>query len=284
VNRRIAHPHAWQRVALTLLGVFVFAVAILPLSNASATTSAAASWTGPSRIVSNRGAPLDWCPGNASLCSDSLRVYPLAPGAAVTMVCWIDARYNGFGTPRWFYVTAGGYQGFVKAELVTNQNPHSPWCLDNGSEQRRAVAASLQATGTSEIYQVYPTATDKANAANVYHFNNWGTYQDWSGDCVMFTALSWYRAKDIMRNGLTAAAIATSYANAGLMHTDTSPPRGAAAFWHWGTVGHVAISLGNGMIVTTQGLDNDRKITTNMWLSTETNTGGKVYWGWVAAP
>jgi hypothetical protein len=249
------------------LGVFVLGI------------SPASAWTGPSKIVPNHSAPLDWCPGNAAICQDNRRLTTLAPNTAVTMVCWIDARIpSGYTYPRWFYVTSGSYQGFVKAELVTNQNPSSPWCLDNASEQRRAVAASLQATGTSEIYQKYPTATDKTNALNVYGFNDWGPDGDWSGDCVMFVGLAWWRAGQTIHHGANAAAIARTYT----LNTGTNPPRGAAVFWDWSSVGHVAISLGNGWLVTTQGLDNDQLITTDASMGTV--GANKHYLGWTPTP
>ncbi len=242
-----------------------------------ATAAPALAWTGPSRVISSRSAPLDWCPGNAAICADGARLTTLGPNTAINMVCWIDARTDGFTYPRWFYVTSVGYQGFIKAELVANQNPSTPSCLSNATGQLRAIAASLQATGLSEIYQRYPTATDKTNAWNVYRFNHWGTYGDWSGDCVMFTALAWWRAGQKVHAVGNAEQIGSSYS----LHGGT-PPRGAAVFWHWGSLGHMAISLGNGMVVTTQGGDDDRLITTQAWISTL--SAHMAYRGWTPIP
>lgn len=234
----------------------------------------ASAWTGPSRIVNSKSAPLDWCPGGAAICQDSAKLATLAANTSVTMACWVDSRTPaGYSTPRWFYVTAGGNQGFVKAELVANQNPSSPSCLDNGSQTRRAVAASLQATAATEIYQTYPTATDKSNAKSAYGFSDWGSKVDWSGDCVMFTGLAWWRSGQKIHSGANAAAIARTYT----LHSGT-PPRGAAAFWNWGSVGHVAISLGNGMVVTTRGLDGALQTTTHATMATVGSD--KTYLGW----
>jgi hypothetical protein len=258
-------------VRIVMSTIFVLCVSVLSLSPAYA-------WAGPSRIVPNHTAPLDWCPGNSAICQDNRRLTTLGPNTAVTMVCWIDARVpSGFQYGRWFYVTSGSYQGFVKAERVTNQNPSSPSCLNNGSEQLRAVAASLQATGLSEIYQVYPTATDKTNALSAYGFNDWGAQGDWSGDCVMFVGLAWWRAGQKIHHGADAYHIAQTYT----LHGGT-PPRGAAVFWKWSTPGHVAISLGNGMVVTTQGMDGDLLKTTDVTMAAV--GAGKIYLGWTPIP
>jgi len=275
-----AHDRVWAVAGLAALALMLGL--IVPTVASSGARASASTWTGPARIVSSQGAHLDWCPGNASICQDNLRVTVLPPNTAVTMVCWLDARTpSGFSTPRWFYVKSGSAQGFVKAELVTNQQPLRPWCWDNASQPDRAVAASLEATGTSEIYQTQPTAADQYNAAKQYGFHDWGTPPDWSGDCVMFVALSWWRAGKLMHTvssyPYTAAHIATTYA----LNPGTNPPRGAAVFWGGGA-GHVAISLGNGMMVTTQGTDGQFQPTTNKWLSQM--GAGMTYLGWTPTP
>jgi hypothetical protein len=197
------------------------------------------------------------------------------------MVCWVDTnRTEGYAYGRWFYVQSGSNQGFVKAELVTNQYPYSPSCDSGGTEQLHAVMASLEVTGGAEMYQTYPTAADKANALNRYGFNDWGKYGDWSGDCVMWTALAWLRGNTttLMHHGVSAAAIGRTYA----LNTSTNAPRGAAVFWDDGGMGHVALSLGNGVVATTQGYDNDREITTTKKIAAISAT--MRYMGWTPAP
>ena len=270
------------RIAAPVVGVGLIASLVLIF----APTPSANAWSGPSRIVSSRSAPLDWCPGNADICQDQYGLATLAANTPVTMVCWIDARHmSGFTYNRWFYVTSGSLQGFVKDELVTNQNPSSPWCYNRSYQPLRAVMAALFNTGLSEIHQVYPTAQDKTNALNVYGFNSWGYYGDWSGDCVMFTALGWWNAGKTMLGAPTAYQISQRYQSAGLLHTTGVAPRGAAVFWRSnntsGTPGHVAMSLGNSRIVTTYGLDNARIATSQNWVS---YFSGMTYVGWVATP
>jgi predicted transglutaminase-like cysteine proteinase len=274
-SERKATSHRRPRRKLRVVVVTALAAILATVGVVAATSSPAGAST-PS-VVSWSSAPLDWCPGNAAICQDSQELVSMPPGTPLTMVCWVNSRPTGYGSNRWFYIISGGFQGFTKAELVANQVP-TPWCLDNATQLRRGIAASLQATALSEINQVYPTAVDKATAKNVYGFNNWGAYSDWSGDCVMFVGLSWWRAGQKIHSGSTASVIAGTYA----LSTSIFPPRGAAVFWYYGSVGHVAISLGNGKVATTQGLDGDLKPTVPMWISTENLT--KTYRGWVQIP
>jgi hypothetical protein len=209
------------------------------------------------------------------------------------MVCWIDTnRYEGYKYPRWFYVTSGSLQGFIKAELVTNQQPYRPNCLDNTSEALRAVAASLQATGGSEMYQTQPTTTDQYNALKYYHHQttDWGPHLDWSGDCVMWTALAWLRGTTtvLMHSAARAADIGRSYPVGngynGTRSVVGTPPRGAAVFWDDGGFGHVALSLGNGVVATTQGTDYVGYLQPTTTKPISTISAGMRYMGWVAAP
>jgi hypothetical protein len=72
---------------------------------------------GPGDTTGIVGDRVDWCPGNASICTVRLRLATLSANTTVMMNCWVDSRANGFDTPRWFYVTTGGFQGFVKAGI-----------------------------------------------------------------------------------------------------------------------------------------------------------------------
>jgi hypothetical protein len=131
----------------------------------------------------------------------------------------------------------------------------------------------------SEIYQKKPTSTDIANAKSAYHFSSWGSQTDWSGDCVMYVGLAWWRAGQTIHGGKDAYSISQTYS----LHTGT-PPRGAAVFWGWPwtSPGHVAISLGNGLAVTTVGTDGDLIPTTQASITTVNS--GKRYLGWTPNP
>ena len=233
--------------------------------------------SGP-HIVANHSASLDWCPGNAAVCQDNRRLAVLGPNMAVHMGCWLDARHvNGYTYNRWFYVSGGGHQGFVKAELVTAQ-AKVPNCSTN-----LRVSVSLWATWTSSYGQTKPTAEDVSLWAG---FGNpkstWGAKLDWSGDCVAFVYLAWHNrgaGRTLQYRG-NARPLYDQYVARGPHPTKTgTPPRGALVFWNavsGGTnFGHVAISLGNGRVVGTQGWDNQLLPTTDraIWSTS--------YLGWV---
>ena len=190
------------------------------------------------------------------------------------MVCWIDARYEpGFQYPRWFYVQAGSDTGFVKAELVTNQNPNSPACAKNPT-----VEASLWTTGSDQYGQKEPTQTDRNLAKELWGITNWtlgGTTNGWSGNCVIFAGLAWYSAGGHIKTGATATVIASKYH---LASKQVVPPRGALVFWG-GSVGHVAVSIGNGQVVGTQGY-NVLEPTAKYTISSVTSASYP-YLGWV---
>ena len=89
-----------------------------------------------------------------------------------------------------------------------------------------------------------------ANAKN----GNAVTY--WSGWCWLFAYDAWrLGAGHTPRySGGTAQATYNLYVEHKLMHGATSsPPRGSLVFFKYGSAGHVAISLGDGWVETTQG-------------------------------
>jgi hypothetical protein len=222
-------------------------------------------------------ASLDWCPGNASICQDSSRLAQLSTGTNVTMQCWIDARsVPGIQYPRWFYVTAGSLQGFVKAEYVWPQTS-TPNCSTN-----QRVTASLWTTGLGNYHAVYPSQTQMDTTLHLYKvsYATWGPYRDWSGDCIAFAALAWNQAGKKLQDYGNAYQVYSWYRTHSPKPTNVgTPPRGALVFWnaYSGGIdyGHVAVSLGNGKVVGTQGWDNQRLETTDYGIS---SSG---YLGWV---
>lgn len=259
---------------LILAGISLIISLISGIAYLTVSAGTAYAWTGPSRIVS--AAPLDWCPGSASVCQDSQRITTLGPNTAVTMACWIDARYEpGFQYPRWFYVQAGSATGFVKAELVKNQNPNSPACTSNP-----AVEASLWTTGVDQFGQTEPTSADRNLAKQLCGITNWtlgGTTNGWSGNCVIFAGLAWYSAGAYIKTGATASIIAGKYH----LTDNSAPPRGALVFWG-GSVGHVAVSVGNGQVVGTRGYSTLEP--TAKYKISSVTSAAYPYLGWVAIP
>lgn len=256
--------------ARSALGVFA-AVALTAGMLGVARGSIAEAATYPSMIKTS--APLDWCPGAASICQDSRRITTLAPGTRVRMECWIDApSRSGTKLPRWFYVTvSSGATGWVKAERVGAQTSVS------NCQNKPAVWASLWTTGLDHYGKTQPTTADRANMKKYYGFTNWGPKVDWSGDCKSFAALAWLSTSTsrLLPRG-NAIDVYRAYKAQGKVRTSGVPPRGALVFWNVTSYGHVAVSLGNNRVVTTVGMDNDMRPITDMPLS-----GFRNYLGWV---
>jgi CHAP domain len=250
----------------------------------------------------NGTAHLDWCPGTADLCQDSSYIAILGVNTSLTMSCWIDARKNGYTYPRWFYVTVtsgtySGKTGFVKAELVASQ-VSTPNCRTN-----KRINASLwttwyssdtaswyswSASSSAEYHRYTPTSTDRSTYHSAYpgDTTGWGTLLDWSGDCVKFAALAWWVGgqKTYIHTAATAYNIGKSYS----LSTSSTPPRGALVFWssNGGPPGHVAISIGNGRVVGTWGLDakkvsDEIQIQSYRISSITGSMGSGSYMGWV---
>ena len=90
-------------------------------------------------------------------------------------------------------------------------------------------------------------------------FNDWapGPVGEWSGDCVKLVNLAWFQ-RTYRGN---AWQLYTQYRAAGVLKPmSQTPVRGALVLWNAApglALGHVALSLGNGLMVTTQGDDRN---------------------------
>jgi hypothetical protein len=176
---------------------------------------------------------------------------PAAPsigaGSRVSMVCWQDgSNYTGdYTTNRWFWVTASnGLSGFVTASIVRNQTS-VPAC----STKRAIVAAS---TAASRYGQVKASTAD----AQLFTASEWGSpYAEWAGDCPKLPYVGWHAAGVNIRKN-NAIDNYNYYASRGAVHSGV-PPVGAVVFYRITRWGHEAISVGDGLIATTVGLDGD---------------------------
>ena len=120
-------------------------------------------------------------------------------------------------------------------------NPGSAWswyCHWN-------ITAQMQAAAT--------WAMSEKNSPNPAWSDHYGHY--WSGYCEQFAE----QAEGFQFRYASAMADYQAQANAGRIHTDTSPPVGALVFYGGaGGAGHVAVSLGNGQEIGTLGFVGDR--------------------------
>jgi hypothetical protein len=178
----------------------------------------------------------------------------IASGTPVTMVCWQDGRTPaGYTSPRWFYVLGKDITGVTREGFIYSARINvADQATVGHCSMRRELATTMWAT--SHLGQVI---TQDASERNSY--TDWapGPVGEWSGDCVKLVHLAWWKRTHTGN----AAQIYSKYASV-MNSMSTTPPRGAMIFWDGATAsgfGHVALSLGNGYMVTTQGLDGDAK-------------------------
>jgi hypothetical protein len=192
----------------------------------------------------------NWDPN--SQCTAKFATIP--KGTPTTMICWQDGRVpSGQTSPRWFYVKAKNTGGTTSVGFV-----HSSRVADQATvghcSMRREMATTMWAT--AHLGQVITQ-----DAAERAAFNDWapGPVGEWSGDCVKLANLAWF-GRTYRGN---AADLYSQYRRAGVLKPmSQTPVRGALVLWDGATAhgfGHVALSLGNGLMVTTEGLDGEHK-------------------------
>jgi hypothetical protein len=188
-----------------------------------------------------------WCTSAQSLCTSQTVTRQIPQGTPLRMICWRDDRAPfPNASSRWFYAALdNGQEGYLWAPQVGGQvtTPNcstvnwinvSDWVIgrDDGS-QTQWRSAALDGP-------FVPTRP--------------GNY--WSGWCLAFSSDAWYQAGGAPTNALSypsAISAWNSYAAQGRVDTTHRPPRGAMVFFNWTSSGHVAISLGNWRVISTQG-------------------------------
>jgi hypothetical protein len=185
-------------------------------------------------------AELHWCvnfgDARCATLESSVHEVSLPVKTPLTMVCWeTGSAYTGtYRSTKWFYVMGGGREGFVHSSFVRDQVAVSncstiPWLL--------ATDWAIAHLGTTAPTKDERRDIDKSMTA-------------WSGYCWAFVWGAWdLGAKRALLLG-TAVSVGSRYPL-----QQGVPPRGAAVFWSLPKgLGHAAISLGNGVLVTTVGL------------------------------
>ena len=190
----------------------------------------------------------------------------------VTMTCWEDgSTYVGaYSSPRWFWVKSStGVVGFVHSSYVQRQASVGS-CKDN----KRIYAAEISVRRYSE-------ATARTKDQTLFGNSEWspGPKGEWSGDCVKLPYVGWYYATGSQATNLVkgnAIDNYTHYKKLGKVKSG-APPVGAVVFYRVTSLGHEAISIGNGMVVTTRGSDGDGKKNA---VRSYTSWGSSVYLGY----
>ncbi|RNL78908.1 hypothetical protein EFL95_07580 [Nocardioides marmorisolisilvae] len=173
------------------------------------------------------------------------------------VICWEQGR-TAYSQQKWFYVELDfGGSGFIPAPAVATAGADrsAPAC----SSVYRINAAQMALNRTD---QTFIGASDAKLLASLGHPNDSssaGTHGDWPGDCIGFAQLAWYLGGYGGVPGGDAIGSYNVYKSRGWVNKTGIPPRGALIYWAATSSnayhGHVAVSLGNNMEVTTQGLD-----------------------------
>lgn len=197
----------------------------------------------------------------------------IGAGTPVQMVCWLDGdqAIGEYRTNRWFWVrTSSGQEGYLSASVVRNQTS-VPWCTSKGF---KAAEAALKTYGQIWADQ---EVRDMFTAAGI----SWkpGPAGEWSGDCPKAPYLGWKKGAGVSIKADDAIKNYYAYKAAGMVRSGAAP-RGAVVFWDKtprNVYGHTAISLGNGYVLTTQGMDWGNRPNTVTRLVDVSGT----YLGWV---
>lgn len=124
-----------------------------------------------------------------------------------------------------------------------------------------AVAAALATNGKTYAYET----------GDATGYLGWapGPESEWSGDCLYFVRYMYQRAGIDIDGGVNYANARQSYLaheRAGHITLGSAAPRGSVVFWPnaacdsaGNCAGHIAVSLGDGTVITTQGIDGARR-------------------------
>jgi hypothetical protein len=107
----------------------------------------------------------------------------------------------------------------------------------------------------AEIAAGYVGQRSSLEAVNESNPGGW-----WSGKCLSFAHAVYANAGGDVARHTDASDEYRRWLRLGQIHTDLPPPPGAEVFWPGGRWGHVAISVGGGFVVTTEGGPGDRRM------------------------
>jgi cell wall-associated NlpC family hydrolase len=192
----------------------------------------------------------------------------LSAGTQLAMVCWIDESWavGEYNSNRWFYiVTSANVKGFVHSSRVwpqtnvPNCSTHRGVTVTRWASRHVGIAATTAAERSA-----IPTSTSY-----------------WSGYCATFATASYKLGAGVVpRYAGDAKPRYNAYKSAGLMQAGTPANVGSLVFWpnltQWG---HVAVYVGNGMVVSTRGVPGETRNVARVSLSTfGTPAGWVAYW------
>ena len=162
----------------------------------------------------------------------------LGSGTTVLMRCWWDGQNSAGATTRFFWVDTVGNnngQGFVTANLVSSQWSAAPWCGND------AKIKAIQ-WGGRKFKDDYRSGWCLTYARETY----------WNGAGIERGAHTsartyWVNYPNVWSNSGKPVALGSKVAT----RTNYFPPLGAFAFWDNAPDGHVALSIGDGIVLST---------------------------------
>lgn len=129
----------------------------------------------------------------------------------------------------------------------------------NGPGSRLAMQSDgnlvLYTSSGSPVWASKSSGGASVQAATAIKWAEGYLHQDYDvGLCLQFVASAWSQANVNIGSSDTAVGYWNTNPKGYQKHTDQNPPAGALVFWgvtQWSSDGHVAISLGNGQIIST---------------------------------
>ena len=240
----------WLRRLVLLASSTAIAVAAVAASSA-----APVSATTYSSVIQAKASTY-WCTSSSGVCKYSFST--ITKGTHVHMICWQDGRTvtGVYKSNRWFYVElSSGFEAFVhSSDVSTKTQTTTPAC--STLSWFKAMTWALAQDGQQKV-----PAKDKNGNKVTY----------WSGWCWLFSYDAWkLGAGHTPRySGDNAQLAYDAYHSHKLVNARTaSPPPGSIVFFTYENLGHVAISLGDGWIETTQDIGTTKPVT-HMRISTQ---------------
>ncbi len=209
-----------RRLALVLMALVVW-------GGTAIGTAGAASATSPALTSAS---PLYVCAGVASPCNKSMGTMT---AGAVSMTCWEQVS-EPTGKHMWFYVTRGAQEGWVRAGDVAHQVTVKN-CITAGHAPVWAAAWAIAQVGKTIDVGKCLTFVDQA-----YKSTSKQDLAPWTTSSTN-PVMAWNHAGKSKQHGKSDLRWKT-------------PPRGAWVYWGsrpGSPDGHVALSLGNGWLVST---------------------------------
>lgn len=254
----------WRAIGagLTALAATLVSPSIAEAAVTSYSTTTA--YVGGGTTVNVRSAPV------ITIGNPNNTVYTLPTGRVLSIECQLVGGKLGFSqyaeNRTWDKLSDGRYIHDAVTTAPADQGRQS--LPDGGYVRYSSTIPRCGAASTRDKAVAAARATighvraQDTNDAAYFSAADWapGPYGEWSGDCVKLAVASYRKANLSIPTAGSAAAMYRLYSSKGLIRSG-SAPSGALIFWPNAAegAGHVAISLGDGTVATTNGRDGSQQ-------------------------